>query len=122
MTTLQPSSFRAAYAKHIFNQHLLNTLNEGQDKTYNSLPHHIPECKNGNLATKDSSICIIGAGASGLYLAMMLKHLGFTNVTILEASDRAGGRCYTQDIDGDEYHSYYDVGAMRIPDIPWMRG
>lgn len=54
---------------------------------------------------------------------MMLKFVGITDFDILEADDRVGGRVYTypqpvQDSTGD--HNYYDVGAMRIPDIPWM--
>ncbi len=53
---------------------------------------------------------------------MMLKFLGATNVDILEATDRVGGRCYTHHFSSSsEHHDYYDVGAMRIPDIPWMQ-
>lgn len=67
-------------------------------------------------------ICIVGAGACGLYLAMMLKYLDYGKVDILEASDRVGGRLFTYPRPGDTAaHSYYDVGAMRIPDIPWMQ-
>ena len=57
-----------------------------------------------------------------VYTAMMLKYLGATNFDILEANDRIGGRCYTQALSGDsKYHNYYDVGAMRIPEVPWMQ-
>lgn len=52
---------------------------------------------------------------------MMLKYLGITNIDIFEASSRVGGRCYTQPLSqDDQYHNYYDVGAMRIPEIQWM--
>ena len=54
---------------------------------------------------------------------MMLHDLDFSNFDILEASDRVGGRCYTHKFDNDPKcpHSYYDIGAMRIPDIEAMR-
>ncbi|KAL6703450.1 hypothetical protein ACN47E_009624 [Coniothyrium glycines] len=65
-------------------------------------------------------VCIVGAGAAGIYLAWMLSYLGI-DYDLLEASDRIGGRVYTYDgfkDAGDCAHNYYDVGAMRIPDIP----
>ncbi|KAM0283393.1 hypothetical protein ACHAQH_002516 [Verticillium albo-atrum] len=70
----------------------------------------------------DGRICIVGAGAASLYIAMMLKYLGITNVDILEASDHAGGRCATYTFTDPTpcTHNYYDMGAMRIPDIPGM--
>ncbi|KAK1980278.1 hypothetical protein LZ30DRAFT_723840 [Colletotrichum cereale] len=54
---------------------------------------------------------------------MMLKYLGIKNVDILEASDKVGGRCHTYSFPEDPacQHNYYDVGAMRIPDIPAMK-
>ena len=68
-------------------------------------------------------ICIVGAGVCGLYLALMLRYLGFSNFDILESSQRVGGRCYTQTFPPDSNcpHNYYDVGAMRIPDIKAMK-
>lgn len=67
-------------------------------------------------------VCIVGAGISSLYVAMMLKHLRIRNIDILEASDRAGGRCYAHSFpdDPDCKHDYY-VGATGIPDIPTMK-
>ena len=38
---------------------------------------------------------------------------------ILEADNRVGGRVYTHKF-SDAPHDYYDVGAMRFPDIPIM--
>jgi hypothetical protein len=67
-------------------------------------------------------VCIIGAGAAGLYTAMMLKFLGI-DFDIVEASDHVGGRCATHSFNGygpDCPHNYYDMGAMRIPEIASM--
>ncbi len=117
-------SARAAYAQHILKHYLLKGLGKSE------LPklELIPKNDDGTPVTPAADppytgrICIIGAGACGLYLAMMLKYLGFGNVDILEATDRVGGRCFTYPKPGDTgTHSYYDVGAMRIPDIPWMK-
>src|SRR6202035_3690410 len=64
-------------------------------------------------------IGIIGGGAAGLGAAMMLKSLG-KPFEILEASDRVGGRCFTYHF-SDTQFDYYDVGAMRFPQIPPMQ-
>src|SRR5277367_2982787 len=117
------TSFRAAYAKHILHKHLLAKLNDASPEHHDVLPSApgVPD-KVKDKGPYQGRVCIIGAGAAGLYTAMMLKFLGATNVDILEANNRVGGRCFTQPLSGgDEYHNYYDVGAMRIPDIPWMQ-
>lgn len=64
------------------------------------------------------SVGIIGSGMAGLYTAMILDSLDI-RWEILEASGRPGGRIYTHRFScqpGD----YYDVGAMRFPNIPAM--
>ena len=73
---------------------------------------HLPKMK----------ICIIGAGISGLYTAMLLEFLAIPGLEyeILESSDRVGGRIYTHHFT-EEKHQYYDVGAMRYPRIPLMK-
>ncbi|KAK0648316.1 hypothetical protein B0T16DRAFT_324274 [Cercophora newfieldiana] len=54
---------------------------------------------------------------------MMFKFLGI-DFDIVEAnSERVGGRCATHSFAGignDCKHDYYDMGAMRIPNIPSM--
>ena len=42
----------------------------------------------------DHDVVIVGAGAAGLYAAYTLDNLGYS-VLILEASDRHGGRVYS---------------------------
>lgn len=45
-------------------------------------------------------IIIVGSGASGLAAASKLIKAGFENVTVLEASDRIGGRIYSHNFQG----------------------
>lgn len=88
-------------------------------------PHQLPKApparsvpKTGFGRSDRFSVGIVGAGMAGLYTAMILKSLEI-KYEILEASDRIGGRVYTHrftDGPGD----YYDVGAMRFPDMPLM--
>lgn len=65
---------------------------------------------------------ILGAGAAGLYTAMILESLGI-ECEIHESSNRAGGRLHTHYFDDEKdpkKYQYYDVGAMRYPCIPIM--
>ncbi|CAH0057797.1 unnamed protein product [Clonostachys solani] len=66
-------------------------------------------------------VCIISAGVAGLYIAMILDDLRIPNLTydILESSSRVGGRVLTHKF-SDAPHDYYDIGAMRYPQIPIM--
>lgn len=129
-----PAGLRIAYAQHLLNKHLRKLrakLNENVDYSeplpHESLSHSAPSHGSGNPLSQvteyNGRIAIVGAGATGLYLAMMLKYLNINNVDIYEASDRIGGRCYTYSFpdDKDCPHNYYDIGAMRIPEIPAMQ-
>ncbi|KDQ10963.1 hypothetical protein BOTBODRAFT_469085 [Botryobasidium botryosum FD-172 SS1] len=65
---------------------------------------------------------IIGAGAAGLYTAMILDSLDIP-YDILEASTRIGGRINTYHFQGsgsDNAWNYFDIGAMRYPEIDIM--
>lgn len=73
---------------------------------------------------QDLPVAIIGGGAAGMRIAMMLDYLGIS-YEIFEASQRHGGRCYTYHFTREEEsglkHDYFDVGAMRFPQIPAMK-
>ncbi|KAI9678851.1 MAG: hypothetical protein M1817_005911 [Caeruleum heppii] len=79
---------------------------------------------NGNL-----TVGIIGAGTAGLYAAILLESLGI-DYEILEADSRPGGRILTHYFNetawrssqpGEpDYYDYVDIGAMRIPGMPYM--
>jgi len=76
---------------------------------------------------------IIGAGVAGLFTAMLFDYLNVkypglnVDYTIFEAEEkRLGGRLYTykfpkkSDQPDIGPHDYYDVGAMRFPDVKTM--
>lgn len=57
-------------------------------------------------------ICILGGGPSGLSMAMYLEQAGYEHVTILEKSDRIGGKCCSP----LQLGKHYEMGAiMGVP-------
>jgi len=58
-------------------------------------------------------VIVVGAGMAGLVAASLLKDAGH-QVTILESSERVGGRIYTLRANFRDDH-YLEAGAMRIP-------
>jgi len=100
------------------------------------LPEPLPSspCYGDSTAIKNPKVAIIGAGAAGLFTAMILDYLnndetlkekGFNvSYEIFEAAgeDRLGGRLFTYNFVPQDPknpagpHDYYDVGAMRFPD------
>ena len=77
---------------------------------------------------------IIGAGAAGLFTAMLFDYLNAkykdlnVRYELLEAEpERFGGRLYTynfpkrKDQPDPGPHDYYDVGAMRFPKVKTMK-
>lgn len=60
------------------------------------------------MAKEDVSIVIVGAGAAGFATAVKLMENGFSNVTILEAENRIGGRIFTTEFSS----GLIDLGAQ----------
>lgn len=63
-------------------------------------------------------ICIVGAGVTGLAAARELLRCGFNNVTLLEQSQRIGGRHLTVLNAGQSPfigQTSFEMGAMRMP-------
>lgn len=79
------------------------------------------------------TVAIVGAGCAGLFVPMIFNKLRAilkenwlpeltVNCEVFEASSetRLGGRVYTHKFSQGGDHDYYDVGAMRFPQIPIM--
>ncbi|XP_043266525.1 uncharacterized protein [Venturia canescens] len=64
------------------------------------------------IAEERPRIIIIGSGAAGIAAASRLLQNGFTNLTILEAENRIGGRIHTTELGG----YWVDVGGQ------WVHG
>ena len=65
----------------------------------------------GNGVKTQPKVIVIGAGMAGLAAASELHGLG-CKVVVLEARDRIGGRCWTDNVDG----RIIDLGAGKIPE------
>ena len=80
------------------------------------------------LTADDPTVAIIGAGAAGLFTALLFDYLNdqvpALNVSydIFESQSKVGGRLFTYNFSdlAVNPHDYYDVGAMRFPDNPVM--
>lgn len=59
---------------------------------------------------KDTRICIVGAGLSGLTAAYQLQKQGYQHVTLFEKEHRVGGKCYTN---VQDWHPY-DLGGHEM--------
>ena len=55
---------------------------------------------------KEPKIVIVGAGIAGISAAKILLDHGMRNITVLEATNRIGGRIYTTDFGTIFYHVY----------------
>ncbi len=52
---------------------------------------------------KHHNIAVIGAGPAGIHMASLLKKRGYTHVTVLEKTDRVGGKSFTYLKEGVPY-------------------
>ncbi|KAG9125255.1 hypothetical protein FRC07_008382, partial [Ceratobasidium sp. 392] len=120
-------SIRGKYAQSILTAH------------HDSIKHIPPLVKPVRSDGEVVKIGILGAGAAGLYLALMIDYLkglsaekGFEfnyDYVLHEANPsktHIGGRIYTHRFPSPQGgvplpYDYYDVGAMRFPNLPWMR-
>jgi monoamine oxidase len=70
-------------------------------------------------ATKDVDVVIVGAGLSGLIAACILEEQG-KSVTVVEAKNYIGGRCYTfTDLPGNPEAGGSSVGSMYARFLDW---
>ncbi|KAK3499480.1 FAD/NAD(P)-binding domain-containing protein [Neurospora hispaniola] len=136
-------SLRIAYARHLLSKSLTEEhakkhgWSKGEDRglkhIFSPIPSFLDDLKerdglfsdDPNSSVFKGKICIVGAGVAGLLTALMLKIGGIYNFDVVEASDRVGGRLYTHWFSDkenpDSEHDYYDIGAMRIPEIKTMQ-
>jgi hypothetical protein len=122
-----PLNLRAAYGKSVLHEALYTKYKNSIPNPEPSLPAQPPFLREGPPPDfAPGPVCIIGAGAAGLAAAISIVDsteaagTPFTNIDILEASGSAGGRVFSYPFtDGQNpaTHNYYDVGAMRLPDI-----
>ncbi|TDL14703.1 amine oxidase [Rickenella mellea] len=116
----------------VFAHHGRNLIEDFHSKSEGGLPSSPPIARGlKSLSIPTSSIHksdevapvgILGAGAGGLYTALILQDLGIP-YRIIEARPEVGGRLFTYtfpNTTGAPYN-YYDVGAMRFPKIDAMR-
>lgn len=74
-------------------------------------------CAVDAVEAKSKHVAIVGAGMSGLMTYLVLTQAGLTNVSIIEASQRLGGRVHTEYLSGGPFdYSYQEMGPMRFPE------
>ena len=73
-------------------------------------------------ATRPEKICIVGAGASGIHLAWLLRRRGFNNTVIFEQRDRIGGYVWTDNAHPQDNITRELGAAFLSPDYDEVRG
>ncbi|KAK4939410.1 hypothetical protein LTR10_020307 [Elasticomyces elasticus] len=64
---------------------------------------------------KAKEIAIVGAGMAGLITWLALNQSGMTNLSIIEAGQRLGGRVHTAYFGDPSERQYQEMGPMRFP-------
>lgn len=139
-------SWRASWAHAAIREHIaaLEAPSDGAAKEGTQMPvtgavgidsDHIPRLHLDlpePSQNDDLKVGIVGGGCAGLFTAMIFNKLKSmlkeTNIVlpvtceIFEAAgkERLGGRVYTYQFPPHGPHDYYDVGAMRFPEITVM--
>lgn len=129
-------SLRAAYGRTVLKNAMYEAYKKDNPHGDPNLPKFPPPLSNAvpDQDSKDSwspgKVCIIGAGAAGLATAIYMHdacaeaEVTPPTIDIYEATERPGGRVYTYqftDSENPAKHNYYDIGAMRIPEINTMK-
>jgi monoamine oxidase len=64
---------------------------------------------------KSKEVAIVGAGMAGLMTWLALNQSGMTNLTLIEAAQRLGGRVHTAYFGDPSDRQYQEMGPMRFP-------
>ncbi|OAL36815.1 hypothetical protein AYO20_03870 [Fonsecaea nubica] len=64
---------------------------------------------------KSKEIAIVGAGMAGLMTWLALNQSGMTNISLIEAAQRLGGRVHTAYFGDPSERQYQEMGPMRFP-------
>ncbi|KIX06515.1 uncharacterized protein Z518_04491 [Rhinocladiella mackenziei CBS 650.93] len=64
---------------------------------------------------KSREIAIVGAGMAGLMTWLALNQSGMTNLSLIEAGQRLGGRVHTAYFGAPSDRQYQEMGPMRFP-------
>lgn len=78
------------------------------------IQERLTRIREANDPRQKRKVHILGAGMAGLAAAYVLHELGH-EVTVYEASNRVGGRVFTQRFGPESEQRYGELGAMRIP-------
>jgi len=99
-------------SSQVFNPPIEPVISSGENAAYVAMIDSQLVVSQDVSSLQSLSVVVIGAGLAGLAAARELKKSG-VNVTILEASSRAGGRCQTLTFDEGVFA---EAGGMRFPD------
>ncbi len=75
-------------------------------------------CQLSSAHSNHNDVCIIGAGASGMYAALHLHDRGY-NITVIEKENRVGGHSHTYR--PDDVSEGYDYGVRLLPNTKEVR-
>ena len=71
--------------------------------------------------SRAARIAIVGGGPAGVHMASLLVKKGFTNITLLEAEDRVGGKVHTVFVEGDDVPHDMAAAYVSPPYFPLIK-